>query len=316
MSYHIYAKMSYPTTLVLMAGGIRQLWLLKTMLSKKPLQTYASSCDTILGTSAGALIGVLLAIHQGNAAFNRIPLAFKQPNISDNIVHLMFDMMCNIEVLPAETLKNSLRNAIEFVLGRGPLPQRILFHKNLVVGMVEHNENTSTYTEKLFEKNTLHNLDYVIETVAASASILGLTKSPSGSSDGAEVHSFPTERLQTQKGGTAMMICPYPKSELESPTCAISTGIFSQLKTLLQSFTYTGIMSHIGTDVDTCRKTCKANGVTFIEIYPNNYCAPKALFHLNDTQEKSLTACAEEMSTDIARTPCGKFDLMALPLRI
>ena len=280
--------------LILTSGGIRQLWIVKTMLESEPFRNYIDTCDHILGTSAGALAGVLLALYSERAGLNRVSKALHRPHVDDSLFTIFTKLILNREILPVKTIEDSLRCAIYEVLdrSRNTNDDTVTFTKTLVVGLIKHPNDTSVYEEKIFEKNTTYKVDDVVHTVAASASILGFTKSKYGS-DGAEAHAFPVHAARNLSG-RVVVICPYPEREMMTPRFIQNTGWFAPFRMLLNSLGYTELMMKVGDDV---RELAKRTHI----ICPEEYVAPRALYCLTDKQQADLTKCATHMAQALAQ---------------
>lgn len=235
----------HPKTLILSSGGIRQITLLQGCFTDDNFNRFAKKCDTILGTSAGALMGFIISAAENPEKLRRLRYL---PGIHfKSYLTILCDVLINRDIVRQTELRDVLANALNIVQPRED--GLVELHQNLIVGYVKHERGRSRYCEESLEKG-IHRIQDILPKVLGSASICGITSSDI--TDGGQMHAFPIRTYRKNEAlrkSNTFVVSPYPMVEMISPRYRNSEGFVGKLKELLDGVSYGSMMERIGEDV-------------------------------------------------------------------
>ena len=296
--------------LILSSGGLRQILLLAGALDTMEFKEVIRTCDIIEGTSAGALIGLILAaMRPDDEKVNGALISDMVPNTSCFLSDLC-KLMCNKDVIDFQLLYDALNTAlIKVQPGISDYPYEVQIYRTLVIGRIEHlADGENNYEEKVINRGR-YSVKDVIRAAVGSASIAGLTSSGSYS-DGAQVHPFPIKEYQHT--GRKFVFCPYPYGEMKSPHVDTHLCCFSHIRLLISSVCYGAIMAHVYEDIKRIAtnrwRVHDDTGRLYITgvqrdvlVCPQLYIAPTVLHSASGIEQKALYDEGVNMGIVLAR---------------
>lgn len=300
--------MSKNNVLVLSSGGARQAALCYGMLQNEAFRKYVCSCDHICGTSAGALVGLILALAKDTDQLKRFSSEkhCMLPHIG--LARMILHMLLNEDSLPLATLKKKVEEGIQSVTNLRNLTNltELRFARALTVGT----QDRGIYREETFKKNYSYPITYVEKWVLGSGAIEGLTASPVH--DGAAMHPFPVRKvrqlLTSREATDFVYVCPYPDRYLFAPRTP-SRNVAHRFKNFVLSIFSDSVIGHMNEDNSLFTNHARQQEVDssaqlkfgismispsqihrFFVVQPTNYYAPKEIVGLTPDENKELTS--------------------------
>ena len=294
-------------TLILSSGGIRQITLLQGCFMNNDFNRFAKKCDTILGTSAGALMGFIISAAENPEKLQRLRYL---PGIHfKSYLTILCDVLINRDIVRQTELRGVLTKALNIVQPRHD--GLVELHQNLIVGYVKHEGFRSRYCEESLAKG-IHRIRDILPKVLGSASICGITSSDI--TDGGQMHAFPIRTYRKNEAlrkSKTFVVSPYPMVELLSPTYRDNDGFVGKLKQLIDGVSYGSMMERIGEDVQSVAlgdlKLHKHDRYATLYGYKNvhvvcpiRYTASDKVFSITGAERRTMLAEGHAMAGLIA----------------
>jgi len=237
--------------LVIYAGGIREITMVMGACAVPGFRDICMKCSTVLGTSAGALMGFIIACCPDAESLSRVKPAIVPHSIT--WWDIIMDILLGRDVITRDEIRESLLKALYAIQPDAKHRNTVTLHRDLVVGEVKHTADVPNgdgrvrykYEEVVFKKGQPYLQDDVLDYVIPSASIIGVTTS--NNSDGAQMHSFPVDYYEEHIRGQqkVFMISPYPMIEMMTP---VADDGASRIVRMFYSIFYGSQMYHVGDD--------------------------------------------------------------------
>lgn len=323
------------TALVIYAGGIREITMVMGAFAVPGFRDICMRCSTVLGTSAGALMGFIIA-----CCSDAVSLGEVRTNVESICPHptwwdILWKFIRGKDVITRGKMQDMLYAALN-VIQPNRDTENVELYRKLVVGYVLHTSNVpngdgrvrAVYQEHVFEPGP-HKLQKILSIVISSAAIIGLTEvltdvltsAKEKVSDGAQMHSFPVnyyvDKIRKEKH-KVFMISPYPMREMMYP---VADDDASRLVQMFYSVFYASQMSRANDDL----RRVLVNPVMYdsndeAEVYvdyqnnvfaalPKKFYAASRLVSVTETQKQKLLRVGRCMG-EIMSAAAGEFKIV------
>ena len=172
--------------LLLSSGGIRQITFLLGAFRNTELCHLICSCDHVMGTSAGSLMGFIIAATKDPKKLQKLETTVSHSPFSVSKLRILWDILTNKDIVRSDELRHLVMHGLAVV--QPECRSTVRLHRDFSVGFVRHENGHQIYDELTF-KAGVHDLKSIIPFVVGSASIIGVTSS--NISDGGQMHVFP-----------------------------------------------------------------------------------------------------------------------------
>lgn len=235
--------MSHVTNvLAISAGGVKIVNVMGELLKIDSDLTFLRHFTHVVGTSAGALSGLCVAL---------LPLGPHTEDIIDqwNLAHSSFiaklwKMIIGKDIITQDDIGNHLIDTVQKILGCpiGTLTktstQQIHLKRFFAVGFMEHHNGQHSYHEKAWNAGYVR-WDELYRYCVSSASIAGLTTAHYHMSDGGESFAFPKQTVKTilqQHRANLFILSANSFQELNLPEDFPTGGLFDWIPFKIRQF--------------------------------------------------------------------------------